>query len=260
VYDEERVAALRQHLGLGDDDLIEESGWDECHLTINARKVREGDPPAHWIRVAENLRRMMEAAGMDVENWQQFFLMDSDQFSRYRAIKEIFSVAGLHFEDFDLRENDLWHLVADDKYGGDEGSWHVYAIRAAFNGREVEDRRKLGYRDGGQYLVLTDEEADERARDYIESSLWAFNPGFLANMTEMPFEAFSKLAELYDNANDAILAMVENTCGLDDLVEEAIAADGRAHFLNTYDGNEDEFTYVDEDAEEEIEFYIYRMN
>jgi hypothetical protein len=54
--------------------------------------------------------------------------------------------------------------------------------------------------------------------------------------------------------------MVENTCGLDDLVEEAIAADGRAHFLNTYDGHEEEFTYVDEDAEEEIEFYIYRTN
>jgi hypothetical protein len=37
------------------------------------------------------------------------------------------------------------------------------------------------FRDGkGEYLVLTDEEADEKAKEYILDSVWAFNANFLA--------------------------------------------------------------------------------
>lgn len=35
-----------------------------------------------------------------------------------------------------------------------------------------------------EYLVLTDEEADERAREDIENSLWAFNPDFILRHNE----------------------------------------------------------------------------
>ncbi len=40
----------------------------------------------------------------------------------------------------------------------------------------------------------------------------------------------------------------------DEFVSQAISADGRGHFLNTYDGNENEQTI------EGTTFYIYRMN
>ena len=102
-----------------------------------------------------------------------------------------------------------------------------------------------------EYLVLTDEEADKRAADYIKDSLWAFNSSFLASYCDMPEEMFKAVQDKCEGANDGILQCVERADGgLDGFVEEAISADGRGHFLNTYDGNEDE----------EGDYYIYRMN
>lgn len=33
--------------------------------------------------------------------------------------------------------------------------------------------------DGSEFLVLTDDEADEKAKEYIKETLWAFNAGFI---------------------------------------------------------------------------------
>ena len=54
-----------------------------------------------------------------------------------------------------------------------------------------------------------------------------------------------------EGANDAILALIKKTDGgLDGFVEDAISADGRGHFLSSYDGDENE----------ENGFYIYRTS
>ena len=45
------------------------------------------------------------------------------------------------------------------------------------------------------YLVLTDEEADEKAAEYITDSLWAFTPSFLASMTDFDEEIFQAIAD-----------------------------------------------------------------
>jgi len=47
--------------------------------------------------------------------------------------------------------------------------------------------------EGNDYLVLTDEEADKAASDYIRDSLWAFNAEFLADNTGLPAEVFSMI-------------------------------------------------------------------
>ncbi len=102
-----------------------------------------------------------------------------------------------------------------------------------------------------EYLVLTDEEADQRAADYIEDSLWAFNSSFLASYTDLPEEIFKVIQPQCESANDAILQLVERADGgLEGLVEEAISADGRGHFMSNYDGEENE----------EGDYYIYRVN
>jgi len=102
-----------------------------------------------------------------------------------------------------------------------------------------------------EYLVLTDEEADQRAADYIKDSLWAFNPSFLASYCDLPKEMFKAVQDKCEGGNDAVLQCVERAeGGLDGFVEEAISADGRGHFLNTYDGNENE----------EGDYFIYRVN
>lgn len=92
---------------------------------------------------------------------------------------------------------------------------------------------------GEEWLVLTDEEADIRAKDYILDSVWAFRPDFLAGYTELPVEVFEALQDKCEDANEAVLELIKRTDGgVDDFVDDAIGADGRGHFISTYDGDE----------------------
>lgn len=103
-----------------------------------------------------------------------------------------------------------------------------------------------------EYAIGDDEQADEACYEYIKNSVWAFRASFIASECNLPdsekmIEAAQEKCEL---ANDGILAMIKGTCGLSSFVESAIAADGRGHFLSSYDSEENE---VDG-------FYIYRLN
>lgn len=103
-----------------------------------------------------------------------------------------------------------------------------------------------------EYLVLTDKEADEKAGEQIRESLWAFNASFLAGETGISqdvFEAIQKNDKCESN-NPAIESIIKSTCGIGAFIETAIGADGRGHFLSSYDGEENE----------EGEFFIYRTN
>jgi hypothetical protein len=101
-----------------------------------------------------------------------------------------------------------------------------------------------------EYRVLTDDEADEACKEYVEQSLWAFNASFLSGETGIDDSVFEALADKCEGANDAVRSIIDGTCGFDDFVKTAVAADGRGHFMNTYDGNEDEYG----------DYYIYRTN
>lgn len=98
----------------------------------------------------------------------------------------------------------------------------------------------IEYDDCEYVIALSDEEADEAVKDYISVSLWAFNECFMSDMTGIDLKVFVAFSQsnLCESANDAILSLVEKTCGLDKLVEAAIEADGRGHFLSGYDGEE----------------------
>lgn len=103
--------------------------------------------------------------------------------------------------------------------------------------------------EGSEYMVLTDDEADQRAADSIRESLWAFNASFLVgHMPDGVNEEIIKMAqEKCEGANETLKAMIVD---LDHFVDDAIASDGRAHFLHTYDGEE----------QEQGEYFIYRTN
>ncbi len=104
----------------------------------------------------------------------------------------------------------------------------------------------------GEYEVLTDSEADDRAKAYILDSLWAFNPSFLAGETGIDEDVYQAIANngKCESNNDAILSLIKGTGDVDDFVDSAIGADGRGHFLNTYDGEENE----------QGDWFIYRAN
>ncbi len=104
--------------------------------------------------------------------------------------------------------------------------------------------------DGGEYLVLTDSEADEKAAEYIADSLWAFNADFLSGETDLDSAVFTALQPQCESANDAVTALINATCGMSSFVESAISADGRGHFLSFYDGNEGKSG----------DYFIYRVN
>lgn len=104
--------------------------------------------------------------------------------------------------------------------------------------------------EGKDFLVLTDEEADEAAADYIAQTLWAFNADFLSSNTGLPEEVFKALQDKCEDANEPFRTMVDKCGDFDELVSDAISSDGRGHYLSSYDGAENE----------EGEFFIYRTN
>lgn len=130
---------------------------------------------------------------------------------------------------------------------------------ANFLGCEVEDinegygKNSLEYCNS-EYLVLTEEEADEKAAAYVKDSLWSFNADFIFRHSNIKYpseaavKAFQKMQyELCESANELVEALIND---IDSFIEAAIDADGRGHFISWYDGDENE-----EDG-----FLIYRIN
>lgn len=142
------------------------------------------------------------------------------------------------------------HLVENENFTEEE------AAEATF------DERYNSFECGSwEYKVLTDEEADEAAREEILESLWAFRPEFILHHTAFYQDSngredqeFCKAIEqlqgsLCESANPLMRALIMNP---DDFVHDAIVADGRGQFLATYDGEENESACG--------RFYIYRTN
>jgi hypothetical protein len=137
-------------------------------------------------------------------------------------------------------------------------NWAEIAHDLDLDADEVPDVRSDGTFDSGhtEWLVGCDEEADVFVREYIENSLWSFLPAFLAGTTGLDqsvFDAFVK-ADLCESANEAVASLIKSTCGLDHFVDQAVAADGRGHFLAHYDGEEREIKVGD------TYLYFYRIN
>lgn len=115
--------------------------------------------------------------------------------------------------------NFLFFQYDDSEYSQD----HREACRQAFDGEEVDEYRQLSDVNSGEYLVLTDDEADEQARDQ--------NKGILDEITDIP----DNLREYFD---------------LERFLDDCISQDGRGHTLASYDGEENEHD----------DLYIYRTN
>ena len=128
-------------------------------------------------------------------------------------------------------------------------------------GVSVDEAESYIYDD--DYLVLTDEQADDWVHDEIAEMVWAFTPSFLRAHTGVTEEAIKKLQEMCEDANEPLTAMIRD---FDSFVEDAVRSDGRGHFLSGYDGNEHEVCYssVERDGNaykvKDTYYYIYRMN
>ena len=95
------------------------------------------------------------------------------------------------------------------------------------------------------YMVLTDEEADEKVKEYIRDSVWTFNSSFLSAHSKADERVFEILADQCESSNEAVFSLIDD---FDHFVEDAILSDGRGRFLNHYNGAEEEYS----------NYFIYR--
>ncbi len=85
-------------------------------------------------------------------------------------------------------------------------------------------------------------------------------------MTDFDEEIFQAIVDngKCESNNDVIYNTIEKTCGIDEFVKAAISADGRGHFMSSYDGEENEETitgiFNEETGDNSTTFYIYRLN
>lgn len=116
-------------------------------------------------------------------------------------------------------------------------------------GCKVEDVRPVQWDNcvwtagGAEYLVLTEREANRRARAAIRDSLWAFKPEWLESYIngnrKATIAALQAMQEkCCEDCNELVYLLVRSRFG--EVVQGAIDADGRGHFLANYDGEERE--------------------
>ena len=101
------------------------------------------------------------------------------------------------------------------------------------------------------YMVLTDDEADEKVAEYIKETVWAFNPSFLSCHSGIDEDVFKLLQDKCESSNEAILKLIKD---FDHFVQDAVRSDGRGHFLSGYDGEENDHEHDNET------YYIYITN
>lgn len=106
-------------------------------------------------------------------------------------------------------------------------------------------------------VAINHKAADEAAKEYICDSAWAFRSEFLANLTGLSATVFEALSSLCESSNEAVLGIIERCSSLNEFVKAAIEADGRGHLLSQYDGNELEFSDLDEECQREFAEWLY---
>lgn len=108
----------------------------------------------------------------------------------------------------------------------------------------ITQQRHYGLRvyhtEGGEYYAVgTERQVEAAAREYIRESLWVFRPEFLERFTPEAVDAEILrilIENKYEDATEIIARLVGDRLG--DLIDEAIASDGRGHFLSPWDSEE----------------------
>lgn len=166
-----------------------------------------------------------------------------------------------------LQHNDEAYFILDDKiYLGDNGS----AMTDYENDSDYKEASFADYCEAElieadpydedddynrAYMCLTDSEADDKASESIKNSLWAFNASFIASETGLDEEVIQAIIDngKCESNNDTMYRLIEKLGSIDSFIEEAICADGRGHFMNSYDGEENE------ENVNGVIYFIYRM-
>lgn len=230
----ERAQAIIDFLELdGEKDSITENG-DE--YSINARKVKEGDSPQKYVDVITDFKTLLTPKQRDKINSYLKLLNELGTCECGKVKDKLYKHISKSIEskvDSDAYRNCerhsihvvniLYHLLWLPTEREPDEPDYVTSYREAWFGRVPKDTRKYYTRDDGEYLVLTDAEADERASDCLDEYQWA----------------------------EAVKAR-QTTLGFDDWVEWVLSMDGRGPQIASYDSCE---------SDQEVDgttYYIYK--
>jgi hypothetical protein len=168
--------------------------------------------------------------------------------------KEIWSEVKKHFADFGIETQAKIVGLAE----------HLDIDSEDANDISISDDECTFEIHGGEWLVCTDEEADEKASEDILQTLWAFNTDFLLGFmpTYISESMVDACKEKYEDSNDDILQLIKAGSGLEKFIQDAIASDGRGHMIDLYSGAEEEIRVCVTESENQsssgFDFYIYR--
>ena len=250
---EKKQALLEFLASEGEEYSLEDIEQFDDYFTVNPHKTRFGTSPREIRDNAKRVRAVLSELFPTVkpEKWNSSRINERVYRILDRRLKaKIWPVPQEQHDNNKAHAyqdivNFVYHLYSD----MDHCEGYQEQARKAFDTGDCEEYRKLTSTQDSEYIVLTEEEAEEKAAEYIRESVWAFNSWFLLDYVPegVTTEAIEKLQEHCEGANDPLLSMIED---FDEFVSDAIAADGLGHFLSSYDG----------DMHEHGDFVIFRTN
>ena len=228
--DEEKLKAVVDYLELdGEDDTVEESTYDDSVFIINSRKVKRGTSTETYKKIIAEFKKLLSK--QDIKEITAFINLtwtskDTRDKLYYKIEKKLKKKKGTPEYDYVDKEclyisNVLYHLL--DK----EDKEFLKSYREAWFDKKIIDRREYSDEEDGEYMVLTEDEAQQKCEDYLidDDEMW-----------KMAVEGG------------------HTRLGIDEWAEQVINIDGYGHILSSYDGSEE---YVTVDGKDYI---IFRTN
>lgn len=214
------------------------STYDEKTLEINPPKKKHGASPAEIVERVALVRKALDLIGVDPQS-----PIATLRGVGYKTLSEAFYEQTPELTKIGLHDlvNTLYFLIDPASATYKVQQDYRASLIEAWNGEPVIDRREEYPTDDGEYLVVTDEEADE---------LWDQD---LENYIDECLELPPQLENYFDREKWKRDARI----------------DGRGHSLARYDGGEDkvrvELWERDEDGNlvevgDHETYYIYRQN
>ena len=225
----DKIEALAKFLEITDLEQIEETNYDAFIVNPHTKKlgdsVEQKQAKINLVKLALNRAGISNIVTLEGEDFTPA-LYDPISKAFYKECEDLTKI-GIH----DLI-NTLYFLCGGSSNTTLDSDTHkalTVDYRALFDGQEIDDDREEIEISDGDYLVLTDDEADqafeEQCRSYIDDCM------------EIP----ENIRHYFDEEK---------------FIEDCRNNDGRGHILASYDGEENEI----QDPESKEWFYIYRTN
>ena len=210
-----KINELAEFLDVDVEDL-EESRYSDSVFVVNPRRVKDGHPPEYYTATIEKFKALLTPLKIQqitdyiTGNFWSEKSRDKLYYPINRYLKKYKQDKPEYAEikkDCLYVENVLYHLLSN------EDKDYIRMYKNAFLGKPLTDNRKLVERNDGEYLVLTEVEAEIRAMDHLTDEDYFWKQAVQAGHT---------------------------TQGLEDWAQEVIDIDGLGHILSSYDGGEEE--------------------